>query len=53
MRPKATTADLPSSYDAKVHLHNQFVKRMQSLKEEIVVRDPTPLHADDTEDLLE
>jgi len=53
MRPKSTTVDLPSSYDAKVHLHNEFVKHMQSLKEEITIRDPTLFHADDTEDLPE
>jgi len=34
MRPKATTSDLPSTYDAKVYLHNQFVKRIQKLKED-------------------
>jgi len=38
MRPKSTTLDLPSSYDVKVHLHNQFVKYMKSLKEDIAVR---------------
>jgi len=38
MRPKSTTKDLPSSYDVKVHLHNQFVKHMKSLKEDITVR---------------
>jgi len=37
MRPKSTTADLPSTYDVKVNLHNQFVKHMKTLKEEIIV----------------
>jgi len=37
MRPKSTTADLPSSYDVKVHLHNEFVKYMKDLKESIIV----------------
>ncbi|KAF8256514.1 hypothetical protein EI94DRAFT_1645154 [Lactarius quietus] len=37
MRPKSTSADLPSSYDVKVHLHNQFVKHMRQLKAEITV----------------
>lgn len=38
MRPKSTTSDLPSSHDVKVHLHNEFVKYMKGLKEEITVR---------------
>jgi hypothetical protein len=37
MRPKSTSFDLPSTYDVKVHLHNQFVLYMKSLKEEIKV----------------
>ena len=37
MRPKATTADLPSAYDVKVHLHNQFIKHIAALKEDIKV----------------
>jgi hypothetical protein len=37
MRPKSTTHDLPSSYDVKVHIHNEFVKYMKGLKEEIRV----------------
>ncbi|KAF8958256.1 hypothetical protein BDZ97DRAFT_1668770, partial [Flammula alnicola] len=37
MRPKSTTSDLPSSHDVKVHLHNEFVKHMKKLKEEIIV----------------
>jgi len=37
MRPKSTTADLPSSYDVRIHLHNQFVKRIAELKQDITV----------------
>jgi hypothetical protein len=37
MRPKSTDSDLPSSHDIKVHLHNEFVKHMKELKEEIKV----------------
>ncbi|KAF8971661.1 hypothetical protein BDZ97DRAFT_1650849, partial [Flammula alnicola] len=37
MRPKSTTFDLPSSYDVKVYLHNQFVKHMTELKATITV----------------
>ena len=37
MRPKSTTADLPSTHDVKVHLHNEFVKYMKDLKESIIV----------------
>jgi hypothetical protein len=37
MRPKSTKLDLPSSYDVKVYLHNEFVKHMKNLKEEITV----------------
>jgi hypothetical protein len=37
MRPKSTSFDLPSAYDVKVHLHNQFVIYMKGLKEEIKV----------------
>ena len=39
MRPKSTTLDLPSSHDVKVYLHNQFIKHMTNLKEEIMVSD--------------
>ena len=38
MRPKSTSADLPSAYDVQVHLHNQFVKHMKVLKDDITVR---------------
>jgi hypothetical protein len=37
MRPKSTTLDLPSSYDVKVYLHNEFVKHIGDLKEQITV----------------
>ena len=37
MRPKSTTSDLPSTYDVKVYLHNEFVKHMGKVKEEIKV----------------
>jgi hypothetical protein len=37
MRPKSMDSDLPSSHDLKVHLHNEFVKHMKELKEEIKV----------------
>jgi hypothetical protein len=37
MRPKSTTGDFPSSYDVKVHLHNEFVQHMKGLKEAITV----------------
>jgi len=37
MRPKSTTSDLPTSYDAKVHIHNEFVKHMKQLKVDIMV----------------
>jgi hypothetical protein len=37
MRPKSTTSDLPTSYDVKTHLHNQFTKHMKSLKKEITI----------------
>jgi hypothetical protein len=37
MRPRSTTADLPSSYDVKQYLHNRFVKHIAELKEVITV----------------
>ena len=37
MRPRSTTSDLPSSYNVKVHIHNQFVRHMQMVKEAITV----------------
>ena len=38
MRPKSTKSDLPTSYNVKLHLHNQFVKHIAQLKLEIKVR---------------
>ena len=37
MQPKSTTSNLPSLYNVKTHIHNQFIKHMKELKEEIVV----------------
>jgi len=37
MRPKSTTSDLPTSYNVKVHVHNEFVGHMKKLKLDIVV----------------
>jgi len=37
MRPKSTTADLPTAYDVKVHIHNEFTKHMQQVKLDIMV----------------
>jgi len=37
MRPKSTTLDLPSSHDVKIRVHNEFVKHMVQLKEDITV----------------
>jgi hypothetical protein len=42
MRPKATKPDLPTTYDMKVYLHNQFVKHVQKLKGEITIRKLPP-----------
>ena len=42
MRPKANSNDLPTTYDVKVYLHNQFVKHIQKLKGEITVRNLPP-----------
>ncbi|RDB16020.1 hypothetical protein Hypma_003461 [Hypsizygus marmoreus] len=36
MRPNATKADLPSKHDVQVHLHNEFVERLQELKASIL-----------------
>ncbi|KAF8155660.1 hypothetical protein B0H34DRAFT_505043 [Crassisporium funariophilum] len=36
MRPKLTTSDLPSLHNVEVYLHNEFVKHMKHLKEEIM-----------------
>ena len=37
MRPKSTKADLPTPYDAKVHIHNEFTKHMEQIKLDIMV----------------
>ena len=37
MRPKSTTLDLPNSYNVKTYLHNQFVRHIADLKEQIAV----------------
>ena len=42
MWPKTTTHDLLSTYNVKVHIHNEFVKHMKGLKEEIAVRSASP-----------
>ena len=42
MRPKATTSDFPSTHDVKVYLHNQFVKHIHKLKEDVTVRNLPP-----------
>ncbi|KAG6904054.1 hypothetical protein DXG01_012929, partial [Tephrocybe rancida] len=35
MRPKATKADLPSTYDVKVFLHNKYVEWLKQLQSDI------------------
>ena len=37
MRPKSTNADLPTAYDVKIHIHNEFTKHMRQVKEDIMV----------------
>src|SRR5271155_3529317 len=37
MRPRSTISDLPSTHDVKVHLHNEFVKHIKSLKAAITI----------------
>jgi hypothetical protein len=37
MRPKANLLDLPTTHDVAQHLHNEFVKRLAELKEDIKV----------------
>ena len=39
MRPGTTCRDLPSRYDIKVHIHNEFVDCLKRLKSEILVSD--------------
>ena len=38
MRPKSMLKDLPTTYDVTNHLHNEFVKWLAQLKEDIDVR---------------
>lgn len=38
MRPKSTSSDLPTSYEAKLHIHNEFVKQIKQLELDIAVR---------------
>jgi hypothetical protein len=37
MRPKSTTADLPSTHDVSTYIHNAFVKFLEELKGQIQV----------------
>ncbi|KAI0054955.1 hypothetical protein BV25DRAFT_1781585, partial [Artomyces pyxidatus] len=37
MRPKSTTADLPSTHDICVHIHNEFVKTLEGFSRDIKV----------------
>ena len=37
MHPKTLKSDLPSAWDVSVHLHNETVKWLQKLKEDIMV----------------
>jgi len=37
MRPKSTSSDLPTSYDVKLHVHNEFVKHINQLELDITV----------------
>ena len=37
MRPKSTNADLPTAYDVKTYIHNEFVKHIDQLKLDIMV----------------
>ena len=41
MRPKSTTADLPTAYDVKIYIHNEFSKHMQQVKQDIIVSNGT------------
>jgi len=38
MRPKSMLQDLPTTYDVTNHLHNEFVKWLAQLKDDIDVR---------------
>jgi hypothetical protein len=37
MRPKAVTKDIPSTHNVTTYIHNQFVKRLEELKGDILV----------------
>ena len=37
MRPKSTMDDLPTSYNVKVHVHNEFIRHIEQLKVDIEV----------------
>jgi hypothetical protein len=37
MRPKTTRKDLPSRHDIEVHIHNEFVDWLKTLKSDIIV----------------
>ena len=37
MRPRATRLNLPSSYNVRVHLHNESVEWLKALKNDITV----------------
>ncbi|KAG6904494.1 hypothetical protein DXG01_009473, partial [Tephrocybe rancida] len=36
MRPRATAADLPSTHDVKVHIHNKYIEWLGELKNDIM-----------------
>jgi hypothetical protein len=38
MRPRTTTADIPSTHDVTVFIHNQFADLLDKLKDQISVR---------------
>lgn len=37
MRPKTKSSDIPSSHDVGVYIHNECVKWLKQIKEEITV----------------
>jgi hypothetical protein len=44
MRPRATKDDLPSTYDVKKHLHNEYAVWIAKLKSDIEVSDHLSVH---------
>jgi hypothetical protein len=48
MRPKSTTADIPSTHDITTYIHNRFIKHLSDLKFEI---QSTPGRISSTTDL--